>query len=138
MIRKIYKALSKNVLELTGSHRDGILVPKELARDDFFPYLDPSLPNPRTKIKLKSSNSLEEFTYVYYNSKKLGTGTRDEYRITGLNKFYREYGCQPGDRICFVHNDSDNVYEIYVVNDRISINEDLLQKPLIIRAGWAF
>lgn len=138
MIRKVYKSLSKNELGLTGSHQDGILVPKELARDDFFPFLDPSLPNPRTKIQMKSSNSVEEFTYVYYNSKKLGNGTRDEYRITGLSKFYREYKCKPGDRVCIVHDDNKNHYEIYVVNENVSSDEDQLQKPLVIRAGWAF
>lgn len=102
-IDSISKTLSSNDLGLTGSHQAGITVPKSGPMLAFFPHLSPEIFNPR--ILLDGFDELLEsdfaLNYIYYNGKIHGTGTRNEYRITGLTKFFRSHDARIGDEIRF-------------------------------------
>lgn len=97
----IFKTLSGNDLGLTGSHQAGITVPKTGRVLEFFPSLDPTFFNPRLELDgydevLDSSVTL---FFIYYNGKIHGTSTRNEYRLTGLTRFFKMHNAAVGDEL---------------------------------------
>lgn len=141
MIKVAEKILSKNDLGITGSHQAGFLIPKDLAKSGFFPFLNPMEKNPRIKIPFMFEDKKYFFSYIHYNTKPLGLGTRDEFRITGLSKFYRESNCLEGDILRFEIDTFSQSYRLSVVH-KIEMNykthEDLISKTLVIHAGWTY
>ena len=104
MIEKLGKTLSQNDLGKNNSHQAGFHIPKSIVQLDFFPKLPADVINPRLRLKCVDTVDGRIFfaSYIHYNSKRLGLGTRDEYRITGLTTFIRANGLLPGDRIIFL------------------------------------
>ena len=97
----IEKILSANDTGETGGHQAGILVPKLPEILGFFPYLDPAIRNPRSILDMVDDIGHEwTFNYIYYNN-KLSGGTRNEYRITGMTKFFHEFDIKEGCTIIF-------------------------------------
>ena len=95
----ITKELSRNDLGLTGGHQAGILVPKNPQILAFFPSLDSQTKNPRTSLAFEDKpGHLWTFVFIYYNNAFFG-GTRNEYRLTGMTRYLRESGLQPGDSV---------------------------------------
>lgn len=140
MIRMAIKQLSKNDLGLTGSHQAGFLVPKDLIKRNFFPFLDPTEENPRVVLSVVCDKDLYSFNLIYYNNRLFGKGTRNEYRMTGLSKFYRAHGCEIGDSLKFIYNDRIESYQVEVLHKNTSyeISKKILDRPLIIQASWAY
>jgi hypothetical protein len=103
-IWRFAKVLSSNDLGLTGSHQAGVLLPRRSPIHKFLPQLDESMPNPSSNLELWSpQQELSVLTrYVYYNSKPLGTGTRNEYRLTRLTSLFRELDPRPGNCLVFL------------------------------------
>jgi hypothetical protein len=103
-IWRFAKVLSSNDLGLTGSHQAGVLLPRRSPIHKFLPQLDESTPNPSSNLELWSpQRELSVLTrYVYYNSKPLGTGTRNEYRLTRLTSFFRQLNPRPGSCLVFL------------------------------------
>ena len=136
MSQLVCKTLSRNDLGYTGGHQAGILVPKEIIKLDFFPFLDPSEYNPRCDISFDFNGQPISFVFTYYNNRLHGNGTRNEYRITGMTKFFRENSCEPGDVLKF--SKDMNGYKIDI--EKQTITEDEYQKALdrsiVIKAGW--
>lgn len=99
--RMISKILSSNDLGLTGSHQAGITVPKSGSLLDFFPSLDPNVVNPRLELDGFDDvlESRVKLSYIYYNGKLHGTSTRNEYRITGLTRFFKVHNAAVGDEL---------------------------------------
>lgn len=83
---KFTKVLSANDLGLTGTHQSGVLLPKALAMHSFLPELNYETINPRATVEFwcPALSSTIEVQYIYYNAKTLGTGTRNEFRLTRL------------------------------------------------------
>ena len=98
MSRVISKPLSRNDLGLTGAHQAGMVIPKGFAH--FFPKLNRNMKNPRRKIKIICGDNEWILNFIYYNNKFFG-GTRNEYRLTGMTRFFREMGLEENDRIEF-------------------------------------
>lgn len=97
----IEKTLSANDTGETGGHQAGILVPKLPEILGFFPYLDPGIKNPRSILDMVDDIGHEwTFNYIYYNN-KLSGGTRNEYRITGMTKFFHEFDIRAGCTLIF-------------------------------------
>ena len=95
----IEKVLTANDTGETGSHQAGICVPKASNILDFFPILEVDLKNPRTALGITDDLGLEwTFNFIYYNNKFFG-GTRNEYRLTGMTVFFRQYNLTSGDKI---------------------------------------
>ena len=107
---KISKVLSANDLGLTGSHQSGMLVPKRPEILGFFPYLDAEEKNPRCRVMFRDGKGDEwKFNYIYYNNALFG-GTRNEYRLTGMTRFFREFSPKPGDSL--ILSKSEESYQI--------------------------
>ncbi len=98
MTEKISKTLSPNDLGETGGHQAGILVPKKEDILDFFPHLDPTIKNPRENMSVDYEGKTYVFHFIYYNGKLFG-GTRNEYRLTGMTRFFKDVGLKSGDTI---------------------------------------
>jgi hypothetical protein len=95
----IEKTLSKNDTGETGGHQAGILVPKEPDILGFFPQLEAKFKNPRVPLDLIDDTGREwTFMFIYYNNKFFG-GTRNEYRVTGMTAYLREFNLKAGDKV---------------------------------------
>lgn len=99
MLEAIEKILSANDTGETGGHQAGILVPKDPRILSFFPKLGKSSKNPRAVIDMIDEAGKEWiFHFIYYNNRFFG-GTRNEYRLTGMTAFFREFNLRAGDKI---------------------------------------
>jgi hypothetical protein len=99
--KTVEKTLSANDTGLTGGHQAGILVPKDPNILGFFPKLDSSRKNPRAILDIVDDTAREwTFYFIYYNNRLFG-GTRNEYRLTGMTTFLREFNLKPGDVLIF-------------------------------------
>lgn len=99
----IEKVLSANDTGETGAHQAGICVPKDPEILAFFPRLEASLKNPRAILDVHDDTGREwVFRFIYYNNRFFG-GTRNEYRLTGMTKFFREFNLRAGDTVILRH-----------------------------------
>lgn len=107
--KSIAKVLSPNDTGSSGSHQAGILVPRKTDILSFFPELSHGTKNPRTQIPFVDSCGMRwTFTFIYYNNKFFDpSGTRNEYRLTGMTRFLRERGAEPGDKLVFRRDEND-------------------------------
>jgi len=95
----IEKLLSANDTGETGGHQAGILVPKGGGVLAFFPHLNETLKNPRAVLDVIDDTGREwTFAFIYYNNRYFG-GTRNEYRLTGMTAFFREFNLKAGDAV---------------------------------------
>ena len=137
MIKTIFKKLSKNDLGLTGSHQSGICVPRDIVKKGFFPKLDKNQLNPRETISFDIGGECLELSYIYYNSRTLGLGTRNEYRLTRMMHFFHQNNLKENDIVQFDLDESRQKYSIVLHKEedqRVFDNN----APLIIHAGWAY
>lgn len=122
MLVQVQKTLSPNDTGDTRSHQAGIHVPKALR--DFFPALNELGLNPRASLQLQSDQGvIGTGSYIHYNNKVVGDGTRDEYRITRIRPFLAECGARAGDTIEFSRV-SDNQYVVRVVSSGVNLPTD--------------
>lgn len=94
------KNLSANDVGETGAHQGGILIPKtDLDLLAFLPALDPAILNPDAWLNCTDETGTHRrFRFVYYNNKlHMKKGTRNEYRITHMTKYFREVASHSGD-----------------------------------------
>lgn len=97
----IAKTLSANDTGETGAHMGGVLIPREDTMLSFFPRLDGTIKNPREIVDVVDDVGRDwTFQFIYYNGKFFG-GTRNEYRLTGMTAFLREFNLKAGDILVF-------------------------------------
>ncbi len=97
---RIAKTLSANDIGLTGGHQSGILIPKTGGVLPFFPALDSTRKNPRAVLQVVAPEigpQVFELTFIHYNNRVVASGTRDEYRLTGMTALLRSLGPEVGD-----------------------------------------
>lgn len=95
----VEKILSPNDVGETGGHQAGFLIPKQGGILSFFPTLDASTKNPRVVLDVIDDVKKEwSFSFIYYNN-RFFDGTRNEYRLTGMTAYFREYNLKVGDTI---------------------------------------
>lgn len=95
----ISKILSANDTGETGGHQAGMLIPKTGHILSFFPQLGKESKNPRVKLRFIDSSGIEwDFVFIYYNN-KFYDGTRNEFRLTGMTSFIRQYNLIAGDSV---------------------------------------
>lgn len=120
----IEKTLSKNDTGETGGHQAGILVPKDPDIFGFFPQLEGKLKNPRVPLDLIDDTGREwTFMFIYYNNKFFG-GTRNEYRLTGMTAFFREFNLKTGDKIIMRR---ESLRQIRITFQRAQEKSDVLR-----------
>lgn len=122
----ISKVLTANDIGATGGHQAGITVPKSLDMLNFFPVLDKETVNPSSQIRCTTCDGAEmiDLRYIYYNGKMHGTSTRNEYRITGLTKFFRDSQAKVGDELVFIR-DSNEKFSIQIKKTSLDSNNKL-------------
>ncbi len=95
----IEKTLTSNDTGETGSHQAGLCVPKDPEVLAFFPVLDPKTKNPRAPLDVLDETGREwTFSFIYYNNRFFG-GTRNEFRLTCMTPFFRQFNLRAGDTI---------------------------------------
>lgn len=97
---KIAKTLSANDIGLTGGHQSGILIPKSGGVLPFFPSLDSTQKNPRAVLPVVApqiGQQVFELNFIHYNNRIIESGTRDEYRLTGMTALFRSLQPEVGD-----------------------------------------
>lgn len=115
---RIEKELSANDLGETGGHQAGIHVPKSGTVLSFFPVLDDKVKNPRKVIVVTDGlNHKWAFTFIYYNNRYFG-GTRNEYRLTGMTKYFHENKLKVGDVIILSRESWEDVSITYCRSQR--------------------
>lgn len=125
----VEKTLSANDTGQTGGHQAGMLIPEIGGVLRFFPSLDKTLKNPRTVIDVIDDTGREwTFSFIYYNNRFFG-GTRNEFRLTGMTAFIREFNLKAGDKITLSRG-SDRVV-------RIGFERANKQKSILkLGSGW--
>ncbi|MAE92651.1 MAG: restriction endonuclease [Pelagibaca sp.] len=140
-MKKFLKSLSANDVGSTGAHMGGILIPKgdrELLA--FLPHLDPNEYNPSEWITCVTPDGRElRLRYVYYNNRlHKPKGTRNEYRITHLTKYFRTEGAKEGDTFEISKESGATHYRINVVKADQERDEPIDEGPVRIKitSGW--
>ncbi|MEJ3597561.1 EcoRII N-terminal effector-binding domain-containing protein [Pseudomonas bubulae] len=116
--RTFSKRLSANDVGSTGGHQGGILVPRtEGELLTFLPHLDSTIKNPDAWIECEDeTGTVRKFRFVYYNNKLHDDGgTRNEYRITYMTKYFREVGAREGEELELSKSGTSSTYKIRVV-----------------------
>ena len=104
--RAITKVLSSNDTGETGSHQAGAHIPKAYQILSFFPTLKKDIKNPRISLYFEDVECIKwHFSFIYYNNRFYG-GTRNEYRLTGMTKYFKKYGLKTGDRLTLRQNEA--------------------------------
>lgn len=116
MFRSFSKNLKPNDLGLTGSHQGGICIPKQ---DEealmVLPNLNQDEINPEQWITCYDRKGhLWEFRFIYYNGKNHGISSRDEYRLTGMTKFFKEWSPSVGDSLVFRKTTTEYLYTLEI------------------------
>lgn len=135
MINSIVKKLSPNDVGETGAHQAGILIPKQEDILSFFPSLDKTEKNPRIGLVIrdKLDNTRWNFNLIYYNNKLFG-GTRNEYRLTGMTRFFRSTNLKPDDELEFSKDDNGSIY-IRTIR-KAELKPESTAGVLILSSGW--
>lgn len=103
--------MSRNDSGETGGHQAGLLIPKQRDILSFFPHLDANILNPRSHLQFKDDTGRYwEFAFIYYNNQLFG-GTRNEYRLTRMTRYFRESGLVAGDEV-LLHRNNKGCYSI--------------------------
>lgn len=144
MIKSIEKILTKNDTAETGGHQAGITIPKKGPFLQFFPELNSSKFNPDLWITcIDPKGTSWKMRFVYYNGKILSPpkSTRNEYRVTHMTSFFKEWGAISGDSVVFETTGEPHTYKIRV--EPLSDNRELTEpapdsdRPKIIKLrGW--
>nr|WP_319384381.1 EcoRII N-terminal effector-binding domain-containing protein [uncultured Roseibium sp.] len=132
------KRLTANDTGESGAHQAGIHVPKgESELLSFLPALDASTKNPDKWLACVDAKGREwSFRYVYYNNKLHDSnGTRDEYRITHMTKFFKVLGASAGDYFQITGQDCSTLYKIDIVSNNAQ-NEAANLAPIKL-SGWS-
>ena len=108
MQKPIVLTLSANDTGETGAHMAGVYIPKNEEVLSFFPQLDKNKKNPRVSLTFEDQEGKQrKFNFVYYNNKFHSSGTRNEYRLTGMTEFIRSSKLKEGDAIEFSKTNSN-------------------------------
>lgn len=119
MTKKTFiKTLSANDVGATGGHQGGILIPKSEAELlSLLPPLDPAIKNPDAWIECVDEVGVKRsFRFVYYNNKLHDEkGTRNEYRITYMTRYFRDIGALEGETLEISKHKDSAIYTIRVL-----------------------
>lgn len=141
MSTKIFrKILSANDVGATGGHQAGILIPKsESELLAFLPKLDSSVKNPDAWLDcLDESQTMRRFRFVYYNNRLHDvTGTRNEYRITYMTRYFKEMKARAGDIIELSRNQGQDHYRVQILHESPAPQDEELTVRIKIKSSWS-
>lgn len=140
MTQTFQKVLSANDVGETGAHQGGILIPKsESELLAFLPQLKKDTKNPDAWINC--INELEnpiKLRFVYYNNRLHDEkGTRNEYRMTYMTKYFREMNAKTGDIFEISKVSGETIYRIRIIpQEQPSPTEATIEPTRIKLQGW--
>ncbi len=140
MTRQTYeKLLTANDTGETGGHQAGVHIPKsQKSLLALLPFLDPAQKNPDAWLEMTDDTGFSwRFRYIYYNNRlHVEGGTRDEYRITHMTRFFKAVGAKEGDVLVLTGSQEMGGYSISVQKDKVQ-DDAVTEKRLRVRlAGW--
>jgi len=128
---KFIKTMSATDCGLTNTHQAGMFVPKDDALLRFMPRLDLAKENPEAKfVCIDPAGETWNFRYIYYNKRLFGTGTRNEYRITGTSKFIKKFEIRTNDELIF-QLQAENLYRVEIAHQ----SNQPISNHVVLR-GW--
>lgn len=133
------KPLTANDTGETGGHQAGIHIPK--SQTDLLallPFLDPAHKNPDAWLEMTDDRGVTwRFRYIYYNNRLHDEGgTRDEYRITHMTKFFRAVGAEEGDVLVLTGSPGKLTYSVFVRKEKQPLSAEA-RAPMRVRLkGW--
>lgn len=137
--KKIFKVLSKNDTGETRSHQSGISIPKKVVDVGILPSLGIEKLNPREIITFYDCNNKKwDFPYIYYNDAFFGKEAKkshNEYRLTCVIEFLREFNVKSGDSIWF-SIDENGVRHIGI--EKKQEEEQKKIKKIVLCGGWHY
>ena len=133
------KPLTANDTGETGGHQAGIHIPK--SQTDLIallPFLDPAQKNPDAWLEMTDETGVTwRFRYIYYNNRLHDEGgTRDEYRITHMTKFFRAVGATEGDVLVLTGSPGSLTYSVSVRKDESPQGEEAGTPVRVRLKGW--
>ena len=135
------KILSANDVGTTGAHQAGIYIPKsQVELLSILPSLDGLMKNPDAWVEcLDENKELHNFRFIYYNNKYHDEGgTRDEYRITRMTRYFKQAFACEGDSFQISKCEKTLHYLIKILktekNNVIDVEEDGVR--IRIKSGW--
>lgn len=131
---QITKILSANDVGETGGHQAGILVPKASEILSFFPPLNPNEKNPRVMLVFREPDGITRwnFNFIYYNNKFSG-GTRNEYRLTCMTKYFKARNAMVGD-LLILRRSTDGRLQVDL--EKSTDSEISMDDVLVLSGGW--
>lgn len=131
--KAITKILSKNDAGETGGHQAGMHIPKQAEILSFFPDLGCTEKNPRCVLLFTDSLGEQwSFSFIYYNNRLFG-GTRNEYRLTGMTKFFQSHNLKSGDSLLLRRDGQDNYHIEYT---RKTEKKHCSTERLVLNNSW--
>lgn len=133
------KPLTLNDTGETGGHQAGIHIPKsqtELLA--LLPFLDPAQKNPDAWLEMTDySGVIWRFRYIYYNNRLHDEGgTRNEYRITHMTKYFRAVGATKGNILVLSGSPGSTSYVISVRKGDQGRSEVCGEPVRVTLTGW--
>ena len=133
------KRLTANDVGLTGTHQSGIHIPhSEIGLLKALPALDPNSKNPEAWLQCEDEfGELHQFRFIYYNNRLHDDrGTRNEYRITRITKYFRVTGAEPGDEF-EISKISETKFAIKTIKRNVSSEAESEIAPTKVKlSGW--
>lgn len=119
-MKKFSKILSSNDVGETSSHQVGVHIPKTgVTPLKILPILDSKVKNPCVWIEATDPHErVWKLRFIYYNSKLhpqiddngVKKGTRNEYRVTHITKFFSAYNAKCGDFFILTKKEDGSYY----------------------------
>lgn len=138
--KKVYKVLSRNDTGETHSHQSGISIPKKVVRAGILPALGTDSLNPRIELTFYDCNQKKwVFQYIYYNDIFFGkepSKSHNEYRLTCVLEFLREFDVKAGDSI-WISLDDNGIRRIGIQKQNPE-NEPRKVKKIVLCGGWHY
>jgi hypothetical protein len=131
------KVLTANDTGESGGHQAGIHIPKgDTGLLAFLPRLDSGVKNPDAWIQcVDQAGEIWKFRYIHYNNKLHDlNGTRNEYRITNMTKYFRSVGAREGDDFLISSSTAGSTYNISLIP--VNRENSWIKEPIKLK-GWS-
>ena len=136
---KCSKILTATDVGKTNAHLSGIRIPNDVIGTNVLPCMPTDILNPTRELTFFDENGIAwTFNYKYYNDKYHGKPQKkahNEYRLTCVKDYIREYMLEEGDEVWFSMDDKKVRHIGFVKKEKVSEpkNDDGI---IHVKGGW--